>query len=42
MVLVRGVKRSLVRETEYGGRRLAISTDDCVYLRSLGYSGRPA
>ena len=42
MVLVRGVKRSLVRETEYGGRRFAISTDDCVYLRSLGYSGRPA
>ena len=42
IVLVRGVRRSLLKETEYGSRRFAISTDDCVYLRSLGYSGRPA
>lgn len=42
VVLVRGVKRSLLKETEYGGRRFSISMDQCVYLRSLGYSRRPA
>ena len=42
IVLVRGMKKSLLREAEYAGRRFAISIDDCVYLRSVGYSGRPA
>jgi len=42
IVLVRGVNRSLLKETEYGGRSFAISMDDCIYLRSLGYSGHPA
>jgi coenzyme F420-0:L-glutamate ligase/coenzyme F420-1:gamma-L-glutamate ligase len=40
LVLVRGLRRDLLRETEYGGRRFAISMDECVYLRSLGYSRR--
>ena len=40
IVHVRGVKRSLLRETEYESRRFAIPMDDCVYLRSLGYSKR--
>jgi coenzyme F420-0:L-glutamate ligase/coenzyme F420-1:gamma-L-glutamate ligase len=38
IVLVRGVKRSLLKDTEYGGKRFAIPMDECVYLRSLGYS----
>ena len=38
IVLVRGLKKGLLRDTEYGGRRFAISTDECVYLRSLGFS----
>jgi coenzyme F420-0:L-glutamate ligase len=42
IVLVRGLKRGLVREVEYGGRRFSISLDEDVYLRSLGYSGRAA
>ena len=40
VVLVRGLKRSFLRETEYPGKRFAIPMDECVYLRSLGYSGR--
>ncbi len=40
IVLVRGLKMDLLRETEYPGKRFAISTGECVYLRSLGYSGR--
>lgn len=40
IVHVRGVKRSLLRETEYESRRFAIPMDECVYLRSLGYSKR--
>lgn len=39
VVLVRGLARGLIRNTEYGGRRFAIPVDDCVYLRSLGYPG---
>lgn len=42
IVLVRGLRKSLLKETEYDGKRFAISMDDCVYLRSLGYSPRPA
>jgi coenzyme F420-0:L-glutamate ligase len=38
MVLVRGVSKNLLKETEYGGHRFAISMDECVYLRSLGFS----
>ena len=42
VVLVRGLARELLKDAEYGGRRFAIAVDDCVYMRSLGYSGRPA
>ena len=42
VVLVRGLDRSLLRDMEYDGGRFAIPMDDCVYLRSLGYSERPA
>jgi coenzyme F420-0:L-glutamate ligase / coenzyme F420-1:gamma-L-glutamate ligase len=42
IVLVRGLRRNLLKETEYGGRRFSISMDECVYLRSLGYSRQPA
>lgn len=42
VVLVRGLDRGLLREAEYGARRFSIPMDDCVYLRSLGYSGLPA
>ncbi len=42
VVLVRGLARGLLKETEYPGKRFAISMDECVYLRSLGYSGRAA
>jgi F420-0:gamma-glutamyl ligase len=38
IVLVRGLARSLLKETEYSGRRFMIPMDECVYLRSLGYS----
>ena len=39
VVLVRGLSRTLLKDTEYGGRRFSIPTDQCVYLRSFGYSG---
>ena len=39
IVLVRGLNRRTLMETEYPGRRFAIAMDECVYLRSLGYSG---
>lgn len=42
IVLVRGVKRSLLKDTNYGGRKFSIPMDECVYLRSLGYSGPAA
>ncbi len=42
IVVVRGLKRNLLGRAEYPGKRFAISTDECVYLRSLGYSGRAA
>ena len=41
IVLVRGLDRRLLRTTEYGGKKFSIPMDECVYLRSLGYS-RPA
>ena len=40
IILVRGLKRSVRKDVEYGGRGFAISIDDDVFLRSLGYSGR--
>ena len=42
IVLVRGLRRNLLRETEYPAKRFAISMAECVYLRSLGYSTRAA
>ncbi len=42
IVLVRGVKRNLLKDTDYGGKKFAISMDEDVYLRSLGYSSRAA
>ncbi len=41
IVLVRGLKRSILKNTEYPGRRFAIPMDECVYLRSLDHAGRP-
>jgi coenzyme F420-0:L-glutamate ligase len=38
MVLVRGLRKNLMADTEYGGRRFAISMDECIYLRSLGFA----
>lgn len=38
IVLVRGLRRSLLRDVEYPGKEFAISMDECVFLRSLGYS----
>ncbi len=40
IVLVRGLRRRVLKNTEYPGRRFAIPMDECVYLRSLGYAGR--
>ncbi len=37
VVLIRGLGRHLFRETDYHPRRFAISMDDCVYMRTLGY-----
>ncbi len=42
IVLVRGVKRKILKDVEYGGKKFAISMEEDVYLRSLGYSGRAA
>ena len=40
IVVVRGLGRKLLKKTEYPGKRFAISTEDDVYLRSLGHSPR--
>ena len=37
IVLVRGLRRSLIRNTEYPPRRFSIAMNEDVYLRSLGY-----
>jgi len=42
IVLVRGMDRRFLKDTEYAGRRFAISAEECVFMRSLGYSGRKA
>ncbi len=39
IVLVRGLKKKLLKMTEYPARRFAIPAEQCVYLRSLGYAG---
>jgi coenzyme F420-0:L-glutamate ligase len=38
IVVVRGLRRNLLRKTEYDSKRFAIPAAECVYLRSLGYS----
>ena len=38
IVLARGLGKRLLRNTDYGGRKFSIPMDECVYLRSLGYS----
>lgn len=38
IVLVRGLSRRLLKDTEYPSTRFAIPADECVYLRSLGYA----
>jgi coenzyme F420-0:L-glutamate ligase/coenzyme F420-1:gamma-L-glutamate ligase len=40
IVLVRGLRGDFLKNAEYAGRRFAIPMDECVYLRSLGYSGQ--
>jgi coenzyme F420-0:L-glutamate ligase len=40
MVIVRGLRKELLRKTEYPPKRFSIPMEECVYLRSLGYSGR--
>lgn len=40
IVVIRGLRRDVLKDTEYDGGRFAISMDECVYLRSLGYSRR--
>jgi coenzyme F420-0:L-glutamate ligase/coenzyme F420-1:gamma-L-glutamate ligase len=40
IVLIRGLDGKLLKRTEYPGKRFAISTEDDVYLRSLGHSSR--
>lgn len=39
IVLVRGIRESLLKDVDYGSKKFSIAMDDCVYLRSLGYSG---
>ena len=41
IVLVRGLKRSLFKEEEYGSKRFSIPMDECVYIRGLGHTPRP-
>jgi coenzyme F420-0:L-glutamate ligase len=37
VVIVRGLRKELLRDSEYASRRFSIPMDECVYLRSLGY-----
>ena len=39
MVLVRGLKRSLLKKTEYPSSRFAIPSEEDVFFRSIGYGG---
>ena len=38
IVLVRGLNGKLVRDVEYPSKKFSIAADECVYLRSLGYT----
>lgn len=40
LVLVRGLRRSLIRNVRYPSLSFSISSDQCVYMRSLGYGAR--
>jgi coenzyme F420-0:L-glutamate ligase/coenzyme F420-1:gamma-L-glutamate ligase len=40
IVMIRGLDRKNLKNAEYPGKRFAISKEDDVYLRSLGYSPR--
>lgn len=42
IVLVRGLNRSLFRNRTYAPLKFAISMDECVYMRSLGYADKSA
>jgi len=37
-VLVRGVNESLIRKAKYSASNFSVRADQCVYMRSLGYS----
>lgn len=39
IVVVSGLRKDLLRKTEYPPHRFSIPMDECVYLRSLGYDG---
>jgi F420-0:gamma-glutamyl ligase len=39
-VLVRGVKDSLIGKAKYPAQSFAVRADQCVYMRSLGYSAK--
>lgn len=40
LVVVRGLKRTLIRNARYPSLSFSIRSDQCVYMRSLGYSPR--
>ena len=40
IVLVRGVSETLLGGREYESRDFAISSEECVYMRSLGYRAK--
>jgi coenzyme F420-0:L-glutamate ligase len=40
IVMVKGLRKELLRKTEYPPKRFSIPMEECVYLRSLGYGGR--
>lgn len=39
-VVIRGLNSLLLKESEYPTKRFAVKTDQCVYMRSLGYKIR--
>lgn len=40
LVVVRGLRRTLVRNAQYSSLSFSISSDQCIFLRSLGYNSR--
>ena len=40
VVIVRGLKSRLLKKASYSSKSFSISTDQCLYLRSLGYETR--